>query len=298
MKMTLYLVLCLVGLFSLQACSGGEAISPDRYVDTDKLVSTITNNIENDPALELVVDIDHSRLGDDAGSPIAPSRVIIFSDKELESELIQLSPTAALDLPLRVLAFESGEEKKGSIIYNSFEYIKSRYQLEGDSVPGLAERYRVAMAAAVSSTPESSSISFEDNTMRPDGIITIDSPYDFDETVARVKSAIESQDDTMYFGTVDFQANAREVGIELLPSYMILFGGPGPGGKVMSSAPTLGLDGFCQKFLVWQDSDGVTRLSFNDLLALARRHQVSIPIVLRIVDFRLGNVFEEALKAE
>ena len=102
----------------------------------------------------------------------------------------------------------------------------------------------------------------------------------------------------MYFGTVDFQANAREVGIELLPSYMILFGGPGPGGKVMSSAPTLGLDGFCQKFLVWQDSDGVTRLSFNDLLALARRHQVSIPIVLRIVDFRLGNVFEEALKAE
>ena len=298
MKMTLYLVLCLVGLFSLQACSGGEAISPDRYVDTDKLVSTITNNIENDPALELVVDIDHSRLGDDAGSPIAPSRVIIFSDKELESELIQLSPTAALDLPLRVLAFESGEEKKGSIIYNSFEYIKSRYQLEGDSVPGLAERYRVAMAAAVSSMPESSSISFEDNTMRPDGIITIDSPYDFDETVARVKSAIESQDDTMYFGTVDFQANAREVGVDLLPSYMILFGGPGPGGKVMSSAPTLGLDGFCQKFLVWQDSDGVTRLSFNDLLALARRHQVSIPIVLRIVDFRLGNVFEEALKAE
>ena len=45
MKMTLYLVLCLVGLFSLQACSGGEAISPDRYVDTDKLVSMLNDHI-------------------------------------------------------------------------------------------------------------------------------------------------------------------------------------------------------------------------------------------------------------
>ena len=163
-------------------------------------------------------------------------------------------------------------------------------------MPGLSEKYSAAMAAVVSGIPESALISFPDNTMRPDGIITIDSPFDYDETIARVRSAVEAQDDTMYFGTVDFRANAREVGIKLLPSYMILFGGPGPGGKAMSDAPTLGLDGFCQKFLIWQDENGATHLSFNNLLALARRQQVSVPLVLRVVDFRLNSVFEEALE--
>ena len=75
----------------------------------------------------------------------------------------------------------------------------------------------------------------------------------------------------MHFGAVDFRANARELGIEIAPSYLILFGGPGPGGKAMVEAPTLGLDGFCQKFLIWEDASGRINLSFNDLLALADR---------------------------
>ena len=101
---------CLGASLFLQACSGGEPVAQDRYMDTDQFVSTITDNIEGDPALELIADIDHSRSGREAGSPMAPSRVVIFSDKQLEAELIQLNPLAALDLPLRVLAFESGEE--------------------------------------------------------------------------------------------------------------------------------------------------------------------------------------------
>ena len=101
----------------------------------------------------------------------------------------------------------------------------------------------------------------------------------------------------MYFGTVDFQASARGIGIEILPSYMILFRDPAPGSKAMAVAPTLGIDGFWQKFLIWQDEKGVTRLSLNDLLALARRQQASIPLVLRVIDFRPTSVFEEALEA-
>ena len=57
-------------------------------------------------------------------------------------------------------------------------------------MPGLSEKYSAAMAAVVSGIPESALISFPDNTMQPDGVITIDSPFDYDETIARVRSAI------------------------------------------------------------------------------------------------------------
>ena len=87
-----------------------------------------------------------------------------------------------------------------------------------------------------------------------------------------------------------------KLGITLAPTYMILFGGPGPGGKAMAEAPTLGLDAFCQKFLVWQDEEGNVFLSFNDLVALAQRQQVAVAPVLRVINLRLKRTFTAALE--
>ncbi|WP_170287220.1 DUF302 domain-containing protein [Halioglobus maricola] len=269
----------------------------ERYQQSDGFVTKAIANIESNPDLQLVVDIDHSRLGHGAGSPMPPSRVLIFSDARLESELIQHNPLVALDLPLRVLAFESSSSQKSNVIYNAFDYVASRHRLTGDNIPELAERYGEAMSAAVVGLPQDALAVFANDNMQAEGIVTIESPYGFNETLSRVKTAIESQDDTVYFGEVDFQANAASVGVDLMPSHMILFGGPGPGGKAMAKSPTLGLDAFCQKFLIWQDQAGVVRLSFNDLLALARRQQVSIAPALRVINFRLNKVFEEALLA-
>lgn len=292
-------LVCLVAALSLalQACSGGEPVEPGRYTQTDQFVTLMTDNVEEAPNLQLVADIDHSRLGHEAGSPMPPSRVLIFSDTKLESELIKLNPMTALDFPLRILAFDSGESQKNQVIYNSFDYIASRYQLNDGALSALAAQYDDAIETVTAGIPAEAVASFKNNEMENDGIITLESPYDFEETIARVRAAIESQDDTMYFGTVDFQANGKEIGIDLPPSYMILFGGPGPGGKAMAKATTLGLDGFCQKFLIWQDENGVTHLSFNDLIALARRQGVPVPLVLRVIDFRLNSVFEGALEA-
>ena len=64
----------------------------------------------------------------------------------------------------------------------------------------------------------------------------------------------------------------------------------------MSDAPTLGLDAFCQKFLVWQDAAGKVHLSFNNLLAIAERQDVGKSIPLRAINYRLNSVFEDVLK--
>lgn len=281
----------------LSACGGPDPVAPERFAAVDALLDKVSSNLSASK-LRPVADIDHARLGAEAGSPMPPARVLIFSSPELEAGLMALNPLLGIDLPLRALAFESSEDGSAKLIFNSFDYLVSRYQLDPLKVSGLRESYVLAMQTATAGLPESAKATFASDTMQPDGITTITSPYDFKETLERVNAAIDAQDDTVHFGVVDFQASAREQGIESPPAVLILFGGPGPGGKAMAKAPTLGLDGFCQKFLVWQDAEGVTHLSFNDLLALAERQQTRKSPALRVINFRLSKVFGEALQGE
>jgi uncharacterized protein (DUF302 family) len=64
----------------------------------------------------------------------------------------------------------------------------------------------------------------------------------------------------------------------------------------MADAPTLGLDAFCQKLLVWEDESGAVQVSFNDLLAIAERQDVPKAVALRVINRRLGSTFSGALE--
>lgn len=280
-------------LFS--GCGRSEPIAAERYRETDGMISRIEENVAASARLSKVVDIDHSRLGQQAGSAMPPARVFVFSDAQLESELIEQNPLVALDLPLRVLAFEDRSNGSSKVVYNSFEYLLSRYQLDPGASGALRDQYTANISTAIKGIASGDIAVFPSDRMNPTGIITIESPYGYAETIERVNTAINSQDDTVHFGTVDFQANARQLGLQIAPSYMILFGGPGPGGKAMVEAPTLGLDGFCQKFLIWEDASGQIKLSFNDLLALAERQGVKKAIALRVINYRLKKTFGDAL---
>lgn len=291
-------VLALITLVTLTGCTEQSALPESRFQPADALVTQITANIETSASLTLIADIDHARLGAEVASVMGPARVLIFSDPVLESRIIALNALAALELPLRVLAYENPETGDARVIYNRYDYLASRYQLTGPKARALADDYAASFESALAGIGQAHLADFDENTMQPDGIITIESPYDFEQTLARVSAAIDAQDDTLHFGKVDFQANAAALGITLPPSHMILFGAPGPGGKAMASAPTLGLDGFCQKFLIWQAEDGRVRLSFNDLIALAKRQGADIALPLRVIDFRLKSVFEEALSPD
>lgn len=290
--------LAMIATLAVVGCGSSEPITAERYLESDKLFSQIDENLGSAEDLVKIVDIDHSRLGQHAGSVMPPARVLIFSDAQLESELIELNPLVALDLPLRVLVFEDGRDGANKVIYNSFDYLASRYQLDPGISNALRQKYNENMSKATSGLPQAAVASFSNDAMSPDGIITIESPYGYEETVDRVNAAINSQGDTMHFGVVDFQARARDLKIELARSYLILFGGPGPGGKAMVEASTLGLDGFCQKFLIWEDSSGRINLSFNDLLALADRQSVKKALALRVINYRLNQTFSDALASK
>jgi uncharacterized protein (DUF302 family) len=181
------------------------------------------------------------------------------------------------------------------VIFNPWEYISSRYELPptGD----LRDRYRAGIDTALGEIDSSDIAAFEQNEMQPDGIITHVSDHDFETTLSNVQRAIADAEGAVVFGTMDFQDRARQVGVALPRATLILWGAPAPGADVMVSGPTLGLDAFCQKFMVWEGEDGKVRLSYNDLLALAERQQVR-SLRLQVITRRIEHTFEPAVVAQ
>lgn len=287
-------VLVVVAISVITGCSRGtEEVAQGRYADPDRLFEQVFANVRANSSAEVIADIDHSRLAAQAGSSMPPSHLLIWSEPEVEAAIIAKNQLAAIDLPLRVLAFENQDTGTAAVTFNSYDYLAQRYSLEDDT--RARSLYDAAFARALKGIPDSAITRFPSDTMADPGLVTLLSPYDFSATKQRVLEAITAEPDTLVFGTVDFAARSKRFGVDLEPTDLILFGSPGPGGKAMAAAPTLGLDAFPQKLLVWQDTDGTVRLTFNDLTAIAKRQEVSGGIPLRMINHRIRKTFEAAL---
>ena len=99
--------------------------------------------------------------------------------------------------------------------------------------------------------------------------ITKDSPWPVAETIARLTELI-TQRGIMIFATIDQRAAARDAGLELRDTVLIIFGNPAAGTPVMDAYPLAALD-LPLKLVVWDDH-GHTRVSYLTPAALAARY--------------------------
>lgn len=83
----------------------------------------------------------------------------------------------------------------------------------------------------------------------------VPSSSDFDATVAKLSQAIESKGMTI-FAVVDHQEAAQQVGLEMQPAKVIIFGNPKAGTPLMQKDPRLALQ-LPLKVLVTESKDGV-----------------------------------------
>jgi uncharacterized protein (DUF302 family) len=105
------------------------------------------------------------------------------------------------------------------------------------------------------------------------GIITKTSNNSIDLTYQKLRAALSNNPNLKIIAELDHQANAASVGLELLPTKIIMFGNPRLGTPLMQNAQTTGLD-LPQKILVYQTEDGSVKVSFNDPLYLKERHGI------------------------
>ena len=105
------------------------------------------------------------------------------------------------------------------------------------------------------------------------GVITKISSGSFEDTYTRLQSIISDNPNLKIIAEIDHGDNAKKVGLTLNPTRLIVFGNPSSGTPLMINNQTVGLD-LPLKILVWQDNDGVVKVSYNDPAYLENRHVI------------------------
>ncbi len=88
------------------------------------------------PGLKLFAVVDHSGEARAAGLELRDTKVVIFGNPEAGTPVMQASPLAALDLPLKVLVFSDGDQTK--LTYLAPSALAARYGLSDELAARLA----------------------------------------------------------------------------------------------------------------------------------------------------------------
>jgi uncharacterized protein (DUF302 family) len=129
-----------------------------------------------------------------------------------------------------------------------------------DQTSGRGARLALSLGLAVKERPVS------------DGLIMVESRFPVSETISRLAAQVV-QAGLLVFARIDHGEGARDAGLELRPTELLIFGHPRGGTPLMLEGQQAGID-LPFKALSWQDEDGRVWLGWNDAGWLARRHRL------------------------
>jgi uncharacterized protein (DUF302 family) len=81
--------------------------------------------------------IDHSGEAEKAGLKMRPTQLLIFGSPKQGTPLMVASPTLAIDLPLKALAWEDASGKVW-LSYNTPEYLKQRHNIPDELLKNIS----------------------------------------------------------------------------------------------------------------------------------------------------------------
>jgi len=91
--------------------------------------------------------IDHSGEAEKAGMKMPPTKLVIFGNPKAGTPLMLAAPSAAIDLPLKILIWED-RAGKAWVSYNSPAYLQGRHGFPAELVKNIAAVEALATAAA------------------------------------------------------------------------------------------------------------------------------------------------------
>jgi uncharacterized protein (DUF302 family) len=106
-----------------------------------------------------------------------------------------------------------------------------------------------------------------------DGLTTIPSTHPVKATIDRLEAGVKAKGMTV-FARIDHAKGARDVGLDLRPTELLIFGNARAGTPLMQAQPTSGVD-LPLKALAWEDAAGKVWLAYNDPDWIAARHGVA-----------------------
>ena len=98
-------------------------------------------------AIELFALVDHSGEAAKAGLHMPPTKLLIFGNPKAGTPVMLAKPSAAIDLPLKILVWQDPEGQTW-VSYNSPEYLQRRHGFPQELVQNLSAVEALAKAAA------------------------------------------------------------------------------------------------------------------------------------------------------
>ena len=122
---------------------------------------------------------------------------------------------------------------------------------------------------------------------------TFESQFSVPETMARLEQNIKAAGIPV-FAKFDHGKNAEEVGLELPPTQVIVFGSPKVGTKLMQDNPSISLE-LPLKISVWEDKNGCVWLAFPQMGQMAANYNMQAnPIIGKMQSLLEGLVIKSA----
>ncbi|MGO9010377.1 MAG: DUF302 domain-containing protein [Bryobacteraceae bacterium] len=118
------------------------------------------------------------------------------------------------------------------------------------------------------------------NSHSENGIVTIPSRHSVNGTVEKLQVILEAKG-VKLFALVDHSGEAAKAGMEMRPTKLLIFGNPKAGTPLMLASPSIAID-LPLKILVWEDSDGKVRISYNSSAYLQARHHLPPDLIPNI----------------
>ena len=109
--------------------------------------------------------------------------------------------------------------------------------------------------------------------MADSGLTTVPSSHAVKDTIDRLEADVKRKGMTV-FARIDHAQGARNAGLALRPTELLIFGSARGGTPLMQIQQTIGID-LPLKALAWEDAGGKVWLSWNDPAWLASRHGIA-----------------------
>ena len=124
--------------------SGITTIATKHSVDeaVDKLKAVLDSK-----GVKIFAIVDHSGEAASVGLTMPPTKLVLFGNPKAGTPIMQSAPTAAIDLPLKILIAEDAAGNT-SISWNSLDYLQTRHNIPSALMQNLAVVEALAHAAA------------------------------------------------------------------------------------------------------------------------------------------------------
>jgi uncharacterized protein (DUF302 family) len=121
-------------------------ISIPSQASVDQAVEALTKTLAT-KNITLFALVDHSGEAAKIGMTMPPTKLLIFGSPRAGTPIMLAAPTAALDLPLKILVHEDNDGKVW-ITYNAPSYLQHRHAIPNELLPNIAVIEPLARSAA------------------------------------------------------------------------------------------------------------------------------------------------------